>query len=798
MARFWALLLSFPLFGQTVIPNRYILQLSSPPVGRFAGPAGRNGLHTAAAERQRTAVRAEQELVRAAVEKLHGAVSGRIENIANLLLVGIPDSEAASLAAIPGVVAVRPVRAFHLLLDHALVLHHAIDAWNQVGPSNAGAGIKIAMIDTGIDVNHPGFAGATFAAPAGFPVADSTADLAYTNNKVIVARSYAKLFTKPDPDPSAADHVGHGTATAMAAAGITNSGPLATITGVAPRAFLGSYKVFGTPGVNDDAPESAVLKAIEDAVTDGMDIINLSLGSSPAPALAYDTEAQALESATSLGVIVVVAAGNVGPNPNTISSPADSPSVVAAGASNNDRFFAGSVQLSGGQSMAAVAGSGANSSVPIAGKLADVAPLDGTGLACSSLPGGSLNGVIALIFRGTCTFESKLDNAQAAGAVAAVVYDNVPGEDPITMSVGAATLPAAMVSNANGLALKPQVAKGLSVTMDFSLSPAYTNPARIAFFSSQGPNIDRGIKPDLLAVGMNLYTAAEELDPKGELYSATGYGVEQGTSFSSPLVAGAAAVLKQARPGLTVDQYRSLLIDSADPAFLVPGTQATIQQGGAGVLNVLSAINATVATAPVSLSFGWGGRRFRLAGSLTVTNLGKSADTFRLSAAPRIAGSPAPVLRINSLQLGPGESARIPIHFQALAAAAGAYDGYIDIQGSLSSVIARVPYWYAVASSQPAYLTVLYNVGDGGPQTAGSRLQQAVIFRVTDASGIPVAVTPTVTAMSTGAQANAPAATDPYIPDAYGIDVRLSAQPGNNVFQIQAGPLTASVTIVGQ
>lgn len=798
MTRFWALLLSLPLLGQPLIPNRYILELSSQPVGPSAGRAGRSGLHTAAAERQRLAVRAQQDAVRAAVERMHGRVAGRIENTGNLLLVRVPDAQAASLAAIPGVVAVRPVRAFHLLLDHALALHHAIDAWNQVGPSNAGAGIKIAMIDTGIDIGHPGFADAGFAAPAGFPMADSMADLAYTNNKVIVARSYANLFANTESDPSAADRVGHGTATAMVAAGVTNSGPLATITGVAPRAFLGSYKVFGTPGVNDNAPEDAILQAIEDAVIDGMDIINMSLGSSPAPALAYDPEAQALAMATSLGVIVVAAAGNVGPNPDTIESPADSPWVIAAGASNNDRFFAGSILLPGGQSMTAVAGSGGSPSLPLSGTLVDVAALDGTGLACAPLPANSLPGVIALVFRGTCTFETKLGNAQAAGALAAVVYDNVPGEDPIAMSAGAAGLPAVMVSNANGLALKPQLTSGLNITMVFGLSPAYTNPARIAAFSAQGPNIDKGIKPDLLAVGMNVYTAAQKLDPHGELYNPTGYAMEQGTSFSAPLVAGAAAVLKQARPGLSVDQYRALLIDSADPASLAPGTPAPMQTGGAGLLNVLSAINATAAAAPVSLSFGWGSGTFRASASLTVTNVGASPDTFQLSVAPRVAGAPAPALRLESVRLDPGSSARIPIHFQASAAAAGAYDGYINIQGSLSSVITHVPYWYGAVSSEPAYITVLYSVGGGGAQAIGSSLRQAVIFRVTDAAGIPVAAAPTVTAMSSGAQATAPAAMDPYFPGAYSFDVSLSTQPGNNVFQIQAGALTATVTIVGR
>src|SRR5204863_393729 len=79
----------------------------------------------------------------------------------------------------------------------------------------------------------------------------------YTNHKVIVARSYASLLATTDPDPSARDRQGHGTGTSMAAAGVQNAGPLATIRGVAPKAYLGNYKVFGSPGVNDTATEDA-------------------------------------------------------------------------------------------------------------------------------------------------------------------------------------------------------------------------------------------------------------------------------------------------------------------------------------------------------------------------------------------------------------------------------------------------------------------------------------------------------------------------------------------------------------
>jgi subtilisin family serine protease len=797
MKRIWVLLFSTSLYGQAFLPNRYILELSEDPVAAHAGAPRASALHSAAAGQHRTRVRAQQAAVRREVESRQGRVLDQVENVGNALIVRIPDGQASALASIPGVAHVHQERTFHLLLDHALALHRAFDAWNQVGAGNAGAGIKIAMIDTGIDIGHPGFSDASFSAPAGFPVADSTADLAYTNNKVIVARSYADLWSSPDPDPSAADHVGHGTATAMTAAGVTNTGPLATISGVAPRAYLGSYKVFGTPGVNDFASESAVLRAIEDAVTDGMDIISMSLGSDVAERVEFDIEANALQQATALGVIVVASAGNNGPDPATIGSPADAPSVIAVGASNNDRLFAGTVTLAGGNPLVAVPGGGPNSSSDISAQLFDVSRYDGNGLACFPFPANSLNGSIAVIFRGTCFFETKLNNAQAAGAVAALVYDNVPGEDPITMGVGSATLPGSMVSNSDGLAIRQQLASGVMATLSFALVPGYSNPARIASFSARGPNVDLGIKPELVAVGMNLYTAAERLDPNGALYNPTGYSVEQGTSFSAPLVAGAAAILKQARPGLTVDQYRSLLIHPAAPASLVPGTFAGVQQAGSGVLDVLAALNATAAAAPVSLSFGAVGSTVNATQTLTLTNTGSVTDTFQVSVVANN-GGPVPQLGVSSVQLDPGMSAPIAVQLQTNALGPGGYDGYINVQGTLSAYVSHVPYWYGVPSNQPAHITVVYNAGSAGA-SAGSFVSQAVVFKVTDAAGMTVAgLVPTVTAVSTGVRTLGVSSLDNIIPGAFTFDARLSNQPGANVFQIQAGAVVATITINGQ
>jgi minor extracellular serine protease Vpr len=824
MKRLWLLFACVPLFAAGTVPGRYIVELSTESVVAHmvrVSPraAGRVAVHSTEAELHRSRILAEQTAATSAIQSAGGEVAGAVENVDNALLVRIPDARAARLAAIPGVLAVYPERTFHLLLDHALPLHHVPAAWTQVGAGNAGAGIKIAIIDTGVDIGHPGFQDATFQAPSGFPRADTQADLAYANNKVIVARSYAKLFATTDPDPSAADHVGHGTATAMAAAGVQNTGPLATISGVAPRAYIGSYKVFGTPGVNDNATESAILQAINDAVSDAMDVISLSLGSDVAPLPSNDPEVTSLQSAASAGIVVVAAAGNNGPDPATVGSPASGASVIAVGASANDRLFASSVLVPGSSSLEAAPGSASMSASPVTAAVVDVAKLDGSGLACAALPANSLSGSIALIFRGTCTFESKLNNAQAAGAVGGLVYDNVAQEAPLTMAMGTASLPSEMISNQDGLALKQRTGRSvavtrhplieqshlhvpfrppvqtLSVTLQFNLEPAYTNPSELASFSAEGPNVDLTIKPDMVAVGVNMYTAAEKLDPNGGVYSPTGYAVEQGTSFSTPLVAGAAALLKAARPGLTSAQYRSLLVNSADPAFLVPGTPATVQQAGAGILDVLSAINATAAAAPVSLSFGAGSGTINSTETLNISNVSTAPDTFRVLVVPSN-GAAAPTVSSATFDLAAGGTTGIPVQFSAAGLAPGQYEGYITIQGTHSGIPTRVPYWYGVQSTTPGHITVLDSTSSA---PAGSVVTQAILFRITDPSGIPMNASATVVPVSGGGTVTTRVqSVNSQSPYSYVVSVKLGPTPGDNVFRIQVGSLTKDVTITGQ
>ncbi len=793
----WVGLFCISPLAAGIVPNRYVVELSGDPVAVQVSKQGPRAMSSNEAQDHRTQLRAAQQRARATIERQTSAqVLGSTDTVANTLIVRADEATAAALTALPGVLRVRPVRQLKLNLDHALPVHRVPQAWSLVGFDLAGFGIKIGMIDTGIDVSHPGFQDATLPVPSGFPKVNADSDLRFTNNKVIVARSYVDLLSTPDDDISARDRTGHGTATAMAAAGVLTTGPLATISGVAPKAYLGSYKVFGSPGVNDMSDESVVLKAIDDAVADGMDVINLSLGSPLAPSVDNDVQVEALERAAALGVIVVVVTGNSGPDPGTIETPGTAPSAISVGASRNERIFAGSATVPGVAPYVAIAGSGPNSAAPITAPLLDIAEVDHTSLACSALPADSLRGRMVLILRGVCNFEDKLLIAQAAGAVAALIYSDRDRPDPLKMGVGTATLPASMVSYEDGIDLKRRVTEnsGLQATLSFELLPGTVNPYRLANFSSVGPTAGGAIKPDLLAVGTDVYTAAEMFDPQGAIYDPSGFSLEQGTSFSAPLVAGAAALIKSARPGLTPAQYRSLLINSA--TSFPPSDRAPlgVQAIGAGLLNVDAAVRSTAAASPSAINFGIGGPNPSLSRTLLVTNVGTAQESFALWVASPDGGL-APALSRSTADLAPGGSLSINVTLRTIGLQPGSYEGFVVVQGASTGIETRIPYWYGIGSDVPRNITVLDQQDDQRP---GSSVSDAIVFRVTDTSGIVASgANPQVTTVSGGGEVLR-VARNREVPGAYTVAVRLGSRRGSNVFRIRAGSVSKDVTLLSR
>ncbi len=794
MRQFQRIFIAFLLWAVAAlaqaIPGRYIVELTGGPLGAEVRTRGRIALGARVSQ-----IRAEQTRARTLVERNNGKVVSTVDSVMNALLVTIPDADSAALATLPGVKAVYPVFEYTANLDHALAIHHVPDAWARIGGKDkAGVGIKIAILDTGISPNHPGFQDATLRPPTGFPLASSTANRALTNNKIIVARSYEDIYEESDPD-DITDRYGHGTATAMCAAGVTNTGPYATITGVAPKAWLGVYKI--SPANSGSAAGDVILKAMDDALADGMDVINLSFGSpfqfgsgpDLLPGVAIDRLAQ-------FGVVMVVSAGNSGPGLNTMGDYASSNSVITAGAMQSDRLFSGRVSA-GGTSYQATPTTGPVPG-PITATVFDAAIVDPTGFLCSPLPAGRASGQIVLIQRGTCSFEQKVIDAQAGGAVAVVLYNNTAGT--LNATIGAATLPTVFLTTDDGSSLKSMIARapGTLVTVAFNGITAPESPNLLASFTSRGPSFDYSIKPDLVAVGTDVYTAAEKVDPTGGIYSENGYAVVQGTSFSSPITAGAVAVLRGARPGLSVAQYRSLIINSASPLIRDDGWVERVQQAGAGVLNLDAALRSNITALPTSLTYGvgtgtLGGAITGDLDQLTLTNVGKTADVFHLSAAPF---DYAPPLQFSQdptdenpastldLTLAPGQSKTVYAFWVANRLVAGEYQGDIVVQSGSSQAL--VPYWYGVPNLRPSSAFIL----NPAPASARRGSVIRVYVRVTDSVGYAITDSTQLgfrgSAIGGGTVVLSPTI---YFPNLRALDLTLGATPGTNTYTITFGTM---------
>src|ERR1035437_3848598 len=295
-----------PGFGQYA-RNRYALILQDEPVAsRFAT---RERMHSAAADDYRRQLAQRQSAVHQELARRGVPIISSVSEVLNAVFVSAPAERVDELAAIPGVIGVRPMRQIHMELNKATQLMNAPAAWNLVGgQSKAGAGIKIGFLDTGMDQNHPALQDSSLAFPAGFPKCSGSADAcSYTNTKVIVARSYVSqivIGNEADPNNPAADsipddysprdRIGHGSSVASCAAGNINTGSV-TFSGMAPKAWLGNYKIWGSPYVNENPPEDVWITALNDAVTDGMDVINMSSGG-PALTGPLDTGAACLAS----------------------------------------------------------------------------------------------------------------------------------------------------------------------------------------------------------------------------------------------------------------------------------------------------------------------------------------------------------------------------------------------------------------------------------------------------------------------------------------------------------------------
>ncbi len=601
--------------------HQVLLRLRSPAVTQGAGVT-------------RAAVSAEQA---AFVQRVLG-IAPRTEVLADLQLAinaVVLDVEAADLAKIARDNAVTRVA---VVSDYA---HELADTVPYIGAETAhtlgatGAGIRVAVVDSGIDYTHASLGGPgtraayeaawaplpprgaaripIVAAGSGYLVVDdprTTADDGlFPNRKVIggydfVGELWPAARLQPDPDPIAAPDTttngGHGTHVADIIGGTD---------GVAPGVSL--YALKACSAVATSCSGVALLQAIEFALdpngdgdlSDHVDIINMSVGSSYGQPFDEDLSL-AVDNATRAGVLTVASAGNGGNKPFISGAPAAASSALSVAQTAMPSATLHSMRLL----------------TPLTGERGAVfqpwsRPLDRTiegrvfypapgakRLACRTSSGTSpysareLAGLIVLVDRGSCSFSSKIANLAAAGARIGIIGLN-SREAPFAGAYGGgdAAIPGFMISESDAVLLRTGAA-----SVRFADRGAWPLAGSLAATSSRGPRFeDSHIKPEIAAPGASVSAAS------GSFTGASAFG---GTSGAAPMVSGAAAILMAARPELSVMDVKQLLVNTADsnvfepsmPGSAVPDRLAPVSRIGGGELRIDRALAVPVLVRDIS------------------------------------------------------------------------------------------------------------------------------------------------------------------------------------------------------
>ncbi len=718
-----------------VVEGAWFVRLSQPPLIRGGDPI---------------AIHAERDALRAG---LHASGVAHVERYAferlyNGLSIHLADPrDLDRIRALPGVTAIKPVHLYRLdgAGPHApshtagiaggATAHTANGAQGgtdspelftaiqmtgadvaQTSLGLTGSGIKVGVIDTGIDYTHPDLGGCF----------GPGCRVAYGTDLVGDAYDAGTAGSVPVPTNDPHDCAGHGTHVA----GIV--GAHGFVTGVAPSVTYGAYRVFGCAG---STSEDVMAKAMELAEADGMRVVNMSIGSD------YEwpesVAGEAADALVSAGVVVVCAAGNSGATGVFAGgSPGDADLAIGAASIDNIGIAQPAFTVSpGGAKIGYTAGAGspAPPDPPKSGSF----PMIRTGTvasasdACTAPAAGSLAGAVALIRRGGCTFYTKAANAVAAGAAGVVLYNNQAGQltpslSPPNGSPGI-TVPVVMITSADGATINGDMDAG-PVTMTWtSLIASAPNPTggQVSSFSSYGPTPELGFKPDIAAPGGSIYSTYP--------VAMGSYASLSGTSMASPHVAGAAALLLEAHPFLTASEVRDMLQNYAVPVPW-PGdttgmTLDAAHRQGAGLLRIDLAAEGTAWISPGKLALGASAAGPATA-TLTIHNTAAAAVTYALSHAPA-ASTTGPYWKpvvagsgYAAVAFGGGASVTVPangtasvsvtITADASLADGGVYGGYLVFTPSGGGSALRVP--YVGFQGDYASVPILTDGGKGYPQ----------------------------------------------------------------------------------
>jgi subtilisin family serine protease len=714
--------------------TRVIVRLDAPPLAAWNGARSlssssrANHLDVGSAASKAYLAKLAR-LQDAAVAQVRAAIpAARFQERFSILLDGItvqlPTRSLPKLLSLSDVNKVYPSLTYIRTMDRGPSVIHATDLATATG--DKGQGMKIGVIDTGVDSSSPFLNPAGFSYPPGFPKGDTK----LTTPKVIVAKvfpgpvrdsSSTKAFDPTEPHGTHVSGIAAGDEGTTAPAGPDH--PTTTgLSGVAPKAWIGNYRVFTIPtplGHEADTPE--IVQAFEAAVADGMNVINFS-GGGPETDPANDAMNETVHNTALAGVVPVIAAGNDREDYGlgTAGSPGTAPDAISVAAVSNSHVFAPALSVVGGPPLlGAVPIQGAGGAkLPGAWSTLDQTIVDVTSVlgtdgkpveahlcgpatdpnsGLGTLPKGSLTGKVALVSRGTCSFVSKAERAALAGAIGIILVDNRFGEaNPIPLTL---PIPAGMISDLDGQHLRAFLAANsgratIRVSSDIKEIPTDRSGV-ITSFSSAGPtDFGYDLKPDIAAPGLDVLSSTPPLT------TGSTFSVFAGTSMATPHVAGAAALLLQQHPNWSSWQVKSALMSTAGPAW---GDSARTQEApvlleGAGLANALAADDPKVFTDPQSLSFeridvSTGAQRKSML--VTLSDAGDGAGTYTVSLAPQTQTSGVEIDVPGSVVVAAGGDVAIPVVVRVAAnAGTGENFGFIDFNGN--GVQRRVPYSFLV------------------------------------------------------------------------------------------------------
>lgn len=452
--------------------------------------------------------------------------------------------------------------------------HLKVDKLREEGLT--GKGVKVGVIDTGIDYNHPDLQKVY---KGGYDFVDKDNDPMETTYEDWKKTKYSEV------NNGSAYYTSHGTHVAGTIAGQGTNKDI-SVEGVAPEVDLYAYRVLGPYGTGTAAN---IIAAVEKAVEDGMDVINLSLGSGINDP--YYPTSTVVNNAVLSGVTAVVAAGNSGPSEYTLGSPGAAALALTIGASDvpmTVSTFNGKIGSASGIELVSMARHYTDKLEEMDGKTYQVVDV-GIG-ANADYNGKEVQGKAVLIARGDIALNDKVVLAKQKGAAAVLLSNNVEGQINANLGESTQYIPTFSVAKDAGEKIKAQLQAGQTGFTFTDYGVSQTEGDHLADFSSRGPvRQTYGMKPEVVAPGVSVLSTVPSYiaDPKDQGNYQFAYSRFSGTSMATPFTAGVAALMLQANPKLKPEDIKTVLMNTADPL----NGDYSVFEVGAGRINPYNAVH---------------------------------------------------------------------------------------------------------------------------------------------------------------------------------------------------------------